>query len=187
MMELFFPFTSFKGMLKEKFGYARRFQMQTVESKPRKARIAIGGDHAGFEMKEELKKFLSEMGYEYKDFGTHSSESTDYPVYGRAVGEAVASGECDKGIVICGTGIGISIAANKVPGVRAGACYNTDMARISREHNDTNVLALGARITAIPFAMDIVRVWLETEFSQGERHIRRIKEITEIENVKRET
>jgi ribose 5-phosphate isomerase B len=102
------------------------------------------------------------------------------------VAEAVALGECDKGIVICGTGIGISITANKVPGIRAGACYNTDMARISREHNDTNVLALGARITAIPFAIDIVRVWLETEFSQGERHTRRIKEITEIENVKRD-
>lgn len=161
--------------------------MQTVESKPRKAKVAIGCDHAGFEMKEELKKFLLEAGYEYKDFGTHNAESTDYPIYGQAVAEAVASGECDRGIVICGTGIGISIAANKVPGVRAGACYNTDMARISREHNDTNVLALGARITAIPFAIDIVRVWLETEFSHGERHTRRIKEITEIENVKRET
>ena len=155
--------------------------MQTVEQKSRKTRIAIGSDHAGFEMKEELKKFLSETGYEYKDFGTNSSESTDYPIYGRAVAEAVAAGECDRGIIICGTGIGISIAANKVPGVRAGACYNTDMARIVREHNDTNVLALGARITAIPLAMDIVRAWLETEFSQGERHLRRINKITEIE------
>ena len=155
--------------------------MQTTEQKPHKAKIAIGCDHGGFEMKEELKKYLSETGYECKDFGTHSSESTDYPVYGRAVAEAVASGECDRGIAICGTGIGISIAANKVPGVRAAACYNTDMARISREHNDANVLALGARITAIPLAMDIVLAWLETEFSQGERHIRRIKKIKEIE------
>ena len=155
--------------------------MQTVEQKSHKPKIAIGSDHAGFEMKEELKKFLSETGYKYKDFGTHSSESTDYPIYGRAVAEAVASEECDKGIVICGTGVGISIAANKVPGIRAGACYNTDMARIVREHNDTNVLALGARITAIPLAMDIVSAWLETEFSYGERHIRRINKITEIE------
>lgn len=157
--------------------------MQIVEQKSHKPKIAIGSDHAGFEMKEELKKFLSETGYEYKDFGTHSSESTDYPIYGRAVAEAVASGECDRGIVICGTGIGISIAANKTPGIRAGACYNTDMARIAREHNDTNVLALGARITAIPSAMDIVRAWLETEFSHGERHIRRINKITEIEQL----
>ena len=160
--------------------------MQTVEQKPHKAKIAIGCDHAGFEMKEELKKFLLEAGYECKDFGTHSSESTDYPIYGQAVAEAVASGECDKGIVICGTGIGIAIAANKVPGIRAGACYNTDLARIAREHNNTNVLALGARITAIPLAIDIVRAWLETEFSQGERHIRRINRITEIEKVKRD-
>jgi ribose 5-phosphate isomerase B len=155
--------------------------MQMTEPKTRKAKIAIGCDHAGFEMKEELKKFLLEIGYEYKDFGANSSESTDYPIYGRAVAEAVTSGECDKGIVICGTGIGISIAANKVPGVRAGACYNTDMARIAREHNDTNVLALGARITAIPLAIDITSAWLETEFSHGERHIRRIKRITDME------
>jgi len=159
--------------------------MQRAEPKSHKSKIAIGCDHPGFEMKEELKKFLLEMGYEYKDFGTHSSESTDYPIYARAVAEAVASGECDKGIVICGTGIGISIAANKVPGIRAAACYNTDMARISREHNDANVLALGARITAIPFAMDIVRIWLEMEFSHGERHIRRIKRITEMEQALR--
>jgi ribose 5-phosphate isomerase B len=155
--------------------------MQRVEQKRHKAKIAIGSDHAGFEMKEEVKKFLSETEYEYQDVGTHSSESTDYPIYGRAVAEAVASEKCNKGIVICGTGIGISIAANKVPGVRAGACYNTDMARIVREHNDTNVLALGARITAIPLAIDIVRTWLVTEFSHGERHIRRINKITEIE------
>jgi len=155
--------------------------MQDLEAKTRKTKIAIGCDHAGVEMKEEIKKFLLEMGYECQDFGTNSSESTDYPIYGRAVAESVASNECDKGIIICGTGIGISIAANKVPRVRAGACYNTDTARISREHNDTNVLGLGARITAIPMAIDIVNTWLETEFSQGERHIRRIKRISEME------
>jgi ribose 5-phosphate isomerase B len=97
------------------------------------------------------------------------------------VAEAVATGECGKGIIICGTGVGISIAANKVSGIRAGACYSTDMARIVREHNDTNVLALGARITAIPLAVDIVSTWLATDFSHGERHIRRINKITEIE------
>jgi ribose 5-phosphate isomerase B len=150
----------------------------------RKEKIAIGCDHAGFEMKEELKRFLAELGYEYQDFGTHSPESTDYPIYGRLVADAVASGECDRGIVICGTGIGISIAANKVSGIRAAACYNSDMAQIAREHNNSNILALGARITAIPLAENIVRTWLQTEFSQGERHIRRIKRISEIEQEK---
>lgn len=148
-----------------------------AKQKNAKPKIAIGCDHGGFEMKEELKKFLTELGYEYHDFGTYTSESTDYPIYGRAVAEAVASGEFDKGIIICGTGIGISIAANRVSGIRAAACYNSDMAKISREHNDANVLALGARLTATALAMNIARTWLETEFTGEERHVRRIRQM----------
>jgi ribose 5-phosphate isomerase B len=137
-------------------------------------RIAIGGDHPAYALKEAVKAYLAEQGHEVVDVGTHSTESTDYPLYGAAVGELVASGNVERGVVICGTGIGISISANKVPGVRAALCVNTDYARLAREHNDANVLALGARFTAIPHALDIVRVWLETPFGGG-RHIRRIE------------
>jgi len=153
-----------------------------MKHNPRK--IAIGSDHAGFELKEKIKDFLTELRYEYQDFGTDSEESCDYPIYGKLVAEAVSKGECDRGIAICGTGIGISIAANKVSKVRATPCYNTDMARIVREHNDSNVLTLGARITAVALALDIVRTWLNTEFTEGERHVRRIGRIAEIEEEK---
>jgi ribose 5-phosphate isomerase B len=137
-------------------------------------RIAIGGDHPAYELKEIIKGHLEEQGHEIVDVGTHSAESTDYPLYGKAVGERVASGEVERGIVICGTGIGISIAANKVPGVRAALCVNTDYARLARGHNDANVLALGARFTAAPHALEIVQVWLETPWDGG-RHERRIR------------
>ena len=145
------------------------------------SKIAIGSDHAGFELKENIKEFLTGLGYAYQDVGTDTAESCDYPIFAKLVGEAVAQGECDGGIAICGTGIGMAIAANKVPGVRATPCYNTDMARIVREHNDSNVLTLGARITATAFALDIVRTWLETEFTGEERHIRRIGRIAAME------
>lgn len=145
-------------------------------------KIAIGSDHAGFEVKESVKKFLKEKGYEFDDLGAESYVSTDdYPVYGEKVAKAVASGDYDRGIVVCGAGIGISIAANKVPGIRAAACYNTEMAKVSREHNDANVLALGGRTPTDQTASEIVEVWLETPFSEGERHKRRIKQIKEIE------
>ena len=121
-------------------------------------------------MKESLKRFLKEKGYEYHDFGAEAFDSQDdYPVYGRKVGEAVASGEYDRGIVICGTGMGISIAANKVQGIRAAVCHNTEVARVSRAHNDANVLALGGRLLAKELAWDIVSAWLETPFSGEER------------------
>ena len=145
-------------------------------------KIAIGSDHAGFELKESIKKFLEKQGYEYRDFGAETVDpKDDYPEYGKKVADAVASGEYDRGIVACGTGIGISISANKVRGVRAAACYNTDMARMSRAHNDANVLALGGRLVEEGLAEEIAAVWLETPFSGEERHARRIEKIREIE------
>lgn len=143
-------------------------------------RIAIGGDHPAFELKEVVKKHLEKRGIEVVDVGTHSTASVDYPKFGAEVGMRVANGDVDRGIVICGTGVGISIAANKIPGVRAGFCHNTDYARLTREHNDANVLALGARFTAAPYACDIVDVWLETPFAGG-RHAPRVEQISELE------
>jgi RpiB/LacA/LacB family sugar-phosphate isomerase len=145
-------------------------------------KIAIGSDHAGFELKERVKEFLKEKGYEYDDLGAEILDpQDDYPEYGRKVGEAVVSGEYERGIIVCGTGIGIAMAANKVPGVRAAPCNNTELARISREHNDSNVLALSGRMLEERNALDIVSVWLETPFSGAERHVRRIKQLREME------
>ena len=149
-------------------------------------KIAIGSDHAGFELKEEVKKILKEKGYEYTDLGAESIDpKDDYPEYGKKVAEAVASGKYDRGIAICGTGIGISIAANKVHGIRAAVSYNTEMAKISRLHNDANVLALGGRVKTDEPISDILSVWLETPFSGDERHERRINQIKEIEKIER--
>ena len=139
--------------------------------------IAIGSDHGGFELKQKVIAHLKEQGREVKDFGTHSLESCDYPDFGRPVGEAVASGECEKGIVICTTGIGISIAANKVPGIRCALCHNTTTARLTCEHNDANVLAIGAAMVGEIVAMDIVDTFFATDFSHGDRHQRRIDKI----------
>ncbi len=148
-------------------------------------KIAIGSDHAGFEMKEHIKKYLKEKGYECHDFGAETLDpQDDYPVYGEKVAKAVASGDYDRGIAICGTGIGISIAANKVPGIRAATGYNVEMAKISRLHNDANVLALGGRTTDIDLALKIVDEWLNTQFTGDERHIRRINQIQKIEKSK---
>lgn len=141
--------------------------------------IGVGSDHGGFELKEKIKKHLEERGLEYKDFGTHSTASCDYPVYGRAVAKAVAAGECDRGIIICGTGIGISITANKVKGVRAALCSDCFSAQATREHNDANILALGARVLGEGLALKIVDTFLDTPFSGDERHIRRISMIEE--------
>lgn len=136
--------------------------------------IAIGSDHGGFELKEAIKKHLDKRGLEYKDYGTYTKDSCDYPVYGKLVGHAVADGECDRGIIICGTGIGISITANKIKGVRAALCGDCFSAEATRLHNDANILALGARVTAEGLALKIVDTFLDTEFSGDERHIRRI-------------
>ena len=141
--------------------------------------IGIGSDHGGFALKETIKKHLEERGLEYKDYGTYSSASCDYPVYGRAVAKAVAAGECQLGILICGTGIGISITANKVPGVRAALCSDCFSAEATRLHNNANILALGARVLGEGLALKIVDTFLDTPFSNDERHIRRISMIEE--------
>ena len=139
--------------------------------------IAIGSDHGGFELKKKLMEHLSERGLEYKDFGTYSSASCDYPVYAKAVANAVASGECDRGIIICGTGIGMSITANKVRGIRAALCGDCFSAEATRQHNDANVLCMGARVVGEGLALKIADTFLDTPFSNDERHIRRISMI----------
>lgn len=136
--------------------------------------IAIGCDHGGFELKEEIKKHLEERGLEYKDYGCNSTYSVDYPEYGKKVAHAVADGECERGILICGTGIGISITANKVKGIRAALCTDCFMAEATRLHNDANILALGGRVVGMGLALKIVDTFLDTEFSDEERHKRRI-------------
>ena len=143
--------------------------------------IGIGSDHGGFALKEAIKKHLEERGLEYKDYGTYSDASCDYPVYGRAVAKAVAAGECQLGILICGTGIGISITANKVPGVRAALCSDCFSAEATRLHNNANILALGARVLGEGLALKIVDTFLDTPFSGEEKHSRRINKISQLE------
>ncbi len=145
-----------------------------------KPRIAIGADHAGYPVKESIKKYLESAGYPVDDQGTWSEESVDYPDYGKAVGERVAAKRDDYGIVVCGSGIGISIAANKVPGIRAALAHDETTARLSREHNDANVLALGGRIVTPAQAIEMVKAFLATPFAHG-RHQRRIDKISQIE------
>ena len=141
---------------------------------------AIGSDHGGYALKQEIMKHLSERGIAYRDYGTYSEESCDYPDYGAAVGRAVASGECERGIVVCGTGIGISIAANKVRGVRCALCGDCFSAQMAREHNDANVLALGARVLGAGLALKIVDTFLDSAFAGG-RHERRVAKLMAIE------
>ena len=139
--------------------------------------IAIASDHGGFDLKESVKKHLADRGIEVKDFGTYDKNSCDYPDFGRAAAEAVASGECEKGIVICTTGIGISIVANKVKGVRCALCSETTSARLTREHNDANVLAMGGGFVGELLANEMVDIFLDTPFSGMEKHARRISKI----------
>ncbi len=139
-------------------------------------RIAFGADHAGYELKELLAHRAAELGHEVVDLGTFSTVSVDYPDYGFAVGRAVASGRAERGVVVCGSGIGISIAVNRVPGARAGVSTDLFSAQLMREHNDANVLALGARITAVPLAMAILETFLSTPFAGG-RHQRRVDKL----------
>ncbi len=143
--------------------------------------VAIGSDHGGFDIKQVVIEHLKERGIEYKDFGTYDKNSCDYPIFGKAAAEAVANGECEKGIVICTTGIGISIVANKVRGVRCALCSEPHSARLTREHNDANVLAMGGALIGPDMAIDIVDTFLDTEFSGLEKHVRRISEITDME------
>ena len=142
--------------------------------------IALGSDHGGFDLKERVKAYLDREGIPYQDYGCHSKESCDYPVFGKAAAEAVASGVCEKGIVICTTGIGISIAANKVRGIRCALCSDPLSAEMTRRHNDANVLAMGAGMVGPNLAERIVEVFLHTDF-EGGRHARRVGLITEME------
>lgn len=137
--------------------------------------IALGCDHGGFELMQEIKLHLRERGIEYTDFGTKTNVSCDYPVYAKAVAKAVLNGECEKGILICGTGIGISMAANRFPGIRCALCHDCFSAEATRQHNDANILAMGGRIVGPGLAMKIVDIFLDTPFSEDERHKRRIK------------
>jgi len=141
--------------------------------------IALAADHGGFELKEQIKKHLQEKGVEILDLGTDCTDSVDYPLYGKACGEAVMSGKAERGIVFCGTGIGISIAANKVKGIRCALATSKDMAELSRQHNNSNILALGGRILSLQEAKEIVDIWLVTPF-EGGRHQRRTDMLDEM-------
>jgi len=143
-------------------------------------KVALGSDHGGFELKEAVKKHLNRKGIEFADYGTFSNESVDYPDYGRITAEAVMKGECDRGIVICGTGIGISLAANKVKGIRCALVSEEYSARMAKAHNNANMIAMGGRVVGEGIATGIVDAWLETEF-EGGRHERRVEKIMDIE------
>jgi ribose 5-phosphate isomerase B len=142
--------------------------------------IALASDHVGLTLKQVIIKLLDEKGIEYKDFGTCTTERCDYPVYGSRAAKAVASGECDRGIIICGTGVGISLSANKIHGIRCVVCSDPYTAKLSREHNNTNMLALGSRVVGEDLARMIVSIWLDTEF-EGGRHQRRIDQLAKLE------
>ena len=144
-------------------------------------KIAVACDHGALALKNKLVAHLAEIGYEVCDFGTHTAESCDYPVFAAAAAKAVASGECEKGIVLCTTGIGISIAANKVKGIRCALLSDKMSARLTREHNDTNMMAMGAGVIGEMLALEIVDIWVGTEFSQNERHQRRIDKVMALE------
>jgi ribose 5-phosphate isomerase B len=143
-------------------------------------KIALASDHAGYAEKEELKPLLHELGLEVEDYGTVSEESVDYPDYARKVAEAVSRGEAEQGLLVCGSGTGMAIAANKVPGVRAAVAWNEEVARLARQHNDANVLAIGARVTPSEEIPKIVRAWFQSDFEAG-RHTARVEKIKEIE------
>ena len=144
-------------------------------------KIAIGADHAGFQIKEKLKETLDELGFEYEDVGTFSLESVDYPDFSQKVGEKIESGEAEKGILVCGSGIGVAIAANKMHGVRAAQAWNEETARLSRQHNNANVLTIGARVIPETEIPKIVKAWLETDF-EGGRHAERVEKIMDLED-----
>ena len=146
--------------------------------------IAIGSDHAGFDLKEKVIRHMDKLGIEWKDYGTYSMDSCDYPVFGEAVARAVAGGEAEKGIVICGTGAGIAMTANKVKGIRAAVCSDCYSAELTRRHNDANVLALGARVTGDELAMRLVDIFLTTPY-EGGRHARRVGLVAELEERER--
>lgn len=144
-------------------------------------KIAIGADHAGYDLKQEVLECIRHLGYECEDVGTYSAEAIDYPDIASRVATMVTQGKAERGIVFCGTGIGVSIAANKVKGIRAALCHDTFSAQASREHNNANVLCMGGRVIGAGLACAIAKIWLESPFSQGERHVRRIDKIGALE------
>lgn len=144
-------------------------------------KIAIASDHTGVELKSEIIKYLKELGHEVYDFGTNSKESIDYPIYGKKVADEVAKGKYDGGVLICGTGIGISLAANKVKGIRAAVCSEPYSAKLSKMHNNSNIIAFGARVVGVDLAKMIVKEWIESKF-EGGRHLKRVELISKIEN-----
>lgn len=139
--------------------------------------IAIGCDHAGYDLKEEIINYFKQNNIEYIDYGTYNKETTDYPIYGKKVSEAIIKNECDKGILICGTGIGISISANKCKGIRAAICHDVFSAKATRQHNDANILAMGSRVIGSGLAFEVIEAFLNTSFSNEDRHLNRIKQI----------
>lgn len=143
-------------------------------------RIALASDHAGYAEKERLKTVLTDLGVEFDDLGTTSERSVDYPDFARKVAEQVAAGRVEQGLLVCGSGTGMAITANKVPGVRAAVCWSEEIARLARQHNDANVLAIGARTTPVDDIPNIVRTWFSTEF-EGGRHAARVAKISEVE------
>lgn len=143
-------------------------------------KIAVGCDHAAYELKEAIKEKLTAEGHEVMDMGCDSTESVDYPKYGHAVGRAVASGDAERGIAVCGSGIGISIACNKVPGIRAALCTSVEMAEMCRRHNNANVVCMGARMISRELAFDIIDKWMTTDF-EGGKHLRRINELEDLD------
>ena len=144
-------------------------------------KIALGCDHGALALKNKLVSHLEAKGYEVRDFGTHTPDSCDYPIYAAAAARAVAAGECERGIVLCTTGIGVSIAANKIHGIRCALLHDLESARLTRLHNDTNMMALGAGVTEEAFALELADTWLTTEFSGDERHCRRIARVMDLE------
>ena len=145
-------------------------------------KIAIGADHGGYQLKDEIKTMLESTGHVVLDMGCHCADSVDYPDYALPVCEKVVSGEAERGILICGTGIGMSIAANKIPHIRCALVHDLFSAKATREHNDTNVLAMGARVIGPGLAMEIVKTWVETKFSEDARHVGRLRKVQEIED-----
>ncbi|CCG56645.1 ribose-5-phosphate isomerase B [Brachyspira pilosicoli WesB] len=144
-------------------------------------KIAIGSDHVGLEIKKSIIEYLEELGHEVKDFGAYTDERTNYPIYGKKVADAIVSKEYECGVLICGTGIGISLAANKVKGIRAAVCSEPYSAKLSKQHNNSNIIAFGARVVGVDLAKMIVKEWLEAKF-EGGRHTERINLLTKIEN-----
>ena len=142
--------------------------------------IALGSDHGGYKLKEEIKKYLDEIGIKYKDFGTNSDERCDYPEYAEKVAKSIQKNECDKGILVCGTGFGMAIVANKFKGIRCASCWNEDVAKLLKEHNDANIIALPGRFISVSQGIAILRTWIASEFSEG-RHKERVQMIKEIE------